>query len=320
MRRSPQRLSDSLSRQWIRAADVPSGVPLRVLQFNALADCLAKGFRCNPAALTWEHRGPLIEHELIRYNCDILGICEVDRYDDCLQPKLSQAGYAGTFRRKRSPAKDGVAIFWRTHGRIEEALRRSIVLGGKTKSAQVALFQRLRVGARSVVVCATHLRASADEAFRLQQAAEVASALKAFSRGDAQIVLADLNSVASADRGMSPADRASGSRAKFGGDAAEFASVLDFFENRGYRCAYKDLCQVGSYQAGASPGYTSWAGWAAGDFKGVCDHILISADIRVAAVLDVPGEQKLAAAFPERLPNSEFPSDHMSLVADLVII
>ncbi|CAE8587668.1 unnamed protein product, partial [Polarella glacialis] len=203
---------------------------------------------------------------------------------------------------------DGVAILWRRR-RLDEALKRHVFLelekGRRTKAAQVALLQRLRLssdeagmGGRGIVVCSTHLRASADDAFRMQQASEVVSALSDFARGDEQIVLADVNSFATLNSAT-------------GGNAT---NVYDYFTACGYRCAYRAVGKDSNI-----PSYTTWAGWASGDFRATCDHIFVSKGIHVSAVLDVPSSESLADAFPERLPNRAYPSDHMSLIADLVI-
>mmetsp|Transcript_101368 Transcript_101368/g.325767 ORF Transcript_101368/g.325767 Transcript_101368/m.325767 type:complete len:229 (+) Transcript_101368:87-773(+) len=206
MRRGAGRLCDgALAREWVHARGVPADAPrIRVMHFNALADCLAKhapllgprrGFRCTPEALSWEGRSERIKRELLRYDCDVLGVCEVDHYDDFFAPTLEPEGYDGAYKRKRSPAKDGVAIFWRRR-RLEEALRRSVFLDRhKGPGSQVALLQRLHVpGAvagqgRNLVVCSTHLRASKGDDIRMQQAAEVVSALSDFARGDPQAVV-----------------------------------------------------------------------------------------------------------------------------------
>jgi len=292
------------------------------MHFNALADCLAKhapllgprrGFRCTPEALSWEGRRERIKRELLRYDCDVLGVCEVDHYDDFFAPTLEPEGYDGAYKRKRSPAKDGVAIFWRRR-RLEEALRRSVFLDRhKGPGSQVALLQRLHVpGAvagqgRNLVVCSTHLRASKGDDIRMQQAAEVVSALSDFARGDPQVILADVNSEAPTGSGSSTV-------------AAN--TVFEYFQACGYRCAYREVHQsLGGPVQGDSafPRFTTWAGWASGDFRSVCDHIFVAGGVQVASVLDVPCERRLAETFHERLPNSEYPSDHMSLVADLAL-
>ncbi|CAE8740811.1 unnamed protein product [Polarella glacialis] len=133
---------------------------------------------------------------------------------------------------------------------------------------------------------------------RMQQASEVVSALSDFARGDEQIVLADVNSFATLNSAT-------------GGNAT---NVYDYFTACGYRCAYRAVGKDSNI-----PSYTTWAGWASGDFRATCDHIFVSKGIHVSAVLDVPSSESLADAFPERLPNRAYPSDHMSLIADLVI-
>lgn len=312
------------------AGAAPEGTRFRVLQLNTLADCLARagagpldakrGFRCEATACDWGHRSRLLEQELTRHECDIIGLCEVDRYDDFYRPVLTQHGFDGLFKRKRTPAKDGVAIFWR-RSRWEEGLHRFVYLeqpgARKTPGAQVALMQRLRarptprggpglasgsrpsaLGGGSLVVCATHFRASASDSFRMQQASEVVKALKDFSRDEPQIILADLNSQAPADAEA----------------CGRIDSVLGYFAACGFRCAYR-LASSGR----PLPAYTTWAGWGSGDFQAVCDHILVSEGLAVEGVLDVPEPEGLALAFPERLPNHAYPSDHMALVADLVL-
>ncbi|CAK0900575.1 unnamed protein product [Prorocentrum cordatum] len=148
--------------------------------------------------------------ELDRHGCDVVGLCEVDRYEDYFEPAMAARGYSSAYKRKRSPARDGVAVFWR-RDLLEEALHRHVFLergSRRTRGMQVALLQRLRLNpgsgatagsCRSVVVCAVHLRASADDAYRMQQASLAVEALADFGRGDAQegrIVLADVNSQA----------------------------------------------------------------------------------------------------------------------------
>ena len=183
----------------MRSPDVPQGTPLRVMHFNVLADCLAKsapalsskrGFRCSPKSVQWDHRRELLRTELTRHGCDVVGLCEVDRFED-FEAMLVPQGYGAAFRRKRSPAKDGSALFWRAD-RMDDGLSRAVFLergARRIKGAQVALLQRLVVqpgpgpgGApagppRSVVVCITHLKASADDTFRMQQAAEAGSGM-----------------------------------------------------------------------------------------------------------------------------------------------
>ena len=54
-----------------------------------------------------------------------------------------------------------------------------------------------------------------------------------------------------------------------------------------------------------------------GEEKHVLDYILHSASVRTLAVLDPPPPEAVGEA---RLPSLQFPSDHLSLVADLAIL
>ncbi|CAL1171608.1 unnamed protein product [Cladocopium goreaui] len=307
-------MARSLARQWLSSCAVSGKRRLRVMHWNILADCLAKsaprlslqrGFRCDPEHLRWETRRAKILEEIQKHQPDILGLCEVDRFDD-LEVNLADDGYEGTYKRKRSPAKDGVATFWKTTP-LEEGLRRAIFLeygNQRTKAAQVAILQRLwprdRSSGKGLVVCAVHLRASADEAFRMQQASELVTALTDFARGDEQIILADVNS----NFDQSSSDLAA-------------SNVYSYFTSCGYRCAYQTMAAKAAAQRYSH--YTTWAGWASGDFMSCCDHIFISQGVDVEAVLDVPDPDALAEEFPEKLPCAAYPSDHLSLVADVLV-
>ena len=173
----------------------------------------------------------------------------------------------------------------------------------RTKAAQVAVLQRLwpkdRQSGKGVVVCAAHLRSSADDGFRVQQTSELVSALQSFSRDDEQIIMADVNSMQAGDN-----------------SAVEIRNVYDYFLACGFQCAYT---RIGLQHGLKIPSYTTWAGWATGDFKATCDHIFVSSGVQIQAVLDVPDAEELSRVFLERLPNSAFPSDHMTLIADLII-
>lgn len=126
-----------------------------MLQRNVLADALARAnnssshsFWCHPEFLDWGHRkGPLAE-ELLRHDCEILWLCEVDRFEEFYEPTLREAGYDGVFqKKKKSPAADGVDLFWR-RDLWAPGLRRVVVLDGSAARSprpgtSVALLQRL---------------------------------------------------------------------------------------------------------------------------------------------------------------------------------
>jgi mRNA deadenylase 3'-5' endonuclease subunit Ccr4 len=66
---------------------------------------------------------------------------------------------------------------------------------------------------------------------------------------------------------------------------------------------------------GKNPLYTNYTE----HFKGCIDYIYVSKNIKVEDVNDIDKLVKDLTKENEYLPNEKFPSDHMYLVADLVI-
>merc|ERR1719215_285061 len=87
-----------------------------------------------------------------------------------------------------------------------------------------------------------------------------------------------------------------------------------------YPLLSQDLWSAYDQVLGEEPDFTSWGGWAGRDVRGVFDYIFFRGEtmhpVRVLgapAALDVLGH-------PERMPNPEFPSDHIPLVADFRVV
>jgi len=59
-------------------------------------------------------------------------------------------------------------------------------------------------------------------------------------------------------------------------------NVYSYFTSCGYRCAYQTMAAKAAAQRYSH--YTTWAGWASGDFMSCCDHIFISQGVDVEAV------------------------------------
>jgi len=67
---------------------------------------------------------------------------------------------------------------------------------------------------------------------------------------------------------------------------------------------------------GGFPAWTTWAGWSDHDVKAVLDYILLKGALIPRACLDVPKETWVLD-YPDRLPNPDYPSDHICLVVDV---
>ncbi|GFH29183.1 endo/exonuclease/phosphatase domain-containing protein, partial [Haematococcus lacustris] len=167
-----------LKRSFVRVVLPPADLapsapsPLRVLQWNVLADGLAQHgdfIKVPSAALEWETRLPLILDEIEEASADICAIQELNRYEE-LRALLALRGYDGCFfpkhcspaSRYRCPA-DGLAIFYKKD-RLEVAAQPAgtYFLDSKGRNMsqgflRITLTDRLQ--GQQVVVVTTHLKA-----------------------------------------------------------------------------------------------------------------------------------------------------------------
>ena len=103
--------------------------PLRVVSYNILADQNASRdvnrdtddmiySHCKLDDIVKWRRHPLIVHEILQYQGDIVCLQEVDRdvFDDLLQPCMQAHGYQGYYSEKgindSSGVREGCAVFW----------------------------------------------------------------------------------------------------------------------------------------------------------------------------------------------------------------
>jgi len=110
-------------REWMELDRDAHGQPLRVMQWNILADGLAQSGDFKYAAkehLEWKHRFALMLAEIEEGQPDIITLQECNHFKDSWEPKLGAMGYKGLHVAKHSsPAtvygapSDGLAVFWR---------------------------------------------------------------------------------------------------------------------------------------------------------------------------------------------------------------
>ena len=105
---------------------VPPSDPfkLRVFSYNILAETYQDQHYYTPSwALSWEYRKKKILKELIKYDCDVLCLQEVEgkQYHDYFNIKMNEKGYNGCFQPKSRARTmddwsnvDGCAIFFKT--------------------------------------------------------------------------------------------------------------------------------------------------------------------------------------------------------------
>ncbi|XP_023189485.1 nocturnin-like isoform X1 [Xiphophorus maculatus] len=297
---------------YINNGDDIASIPIRVMQWNILAQALGVGVdnfvRCPLEALSWSRRRSLILEEILAYRPHILCLQEVDHYYDTFQPVLANLGYSSHFYPKPwSPCldiegnsgPDGCALFF-DESRFELLDSVNIRLSAMmipTNQVAVVTTLRCRSSGRYVCVAATHLKArSGWEWFRSAQGSDLLWHLQNLVQklvgGNSNVkvpllICGDFNAVPSEEV------------------YRRFAT-----SPLGLDSAYKKLSQDGV----SEPEYTTWKIRGTGECCCTLDYIWYTKDtLRVDAVLDIPDEEQIG---PNRLPSYSYPSDHLSLVCD----
>lgn len=258
----------------------------RWLSWNVLADRLAHGsFIHSPVdSLAWPGRGERVVEILRATDADVLGLQEVDHFDDHYRAALEAMGYAVAFAPKAS-GRDGCGLAWReARFAVEEQDVERYVDAQQAEATQLFMRARLRERAsgRSLWIATTHLKAKDGfEAVRARQAEQLAAALQLCA--GPVVVGGDFNDV--------PSSQA-------------YAAM----EASGLRSAY-------AMHDGEEPGWTTWKARADGEKKRAIDFVFVRpTSLRVVACQPIPADADMA---PERLPSWQYPSDHLSLAVDL---
>ncbi|KAK7818468.1 hypothetical protein U0070_013027 [Myodes glareolus] len=289
----------------IRTDCLSSYPPIRVMQWNILAQALGEGkdnfVQCPVEALKWEERKCLILEEFLAYQPDILCLQEVDHYFDTFQPLLSRLGYQGTFFPKpwspcldveHNNGPDGCALFF-LQNRFKLINSTNIRLTAMTlKTNQVAIAQTLecKESGRQFCVAVTHLKARTGwERFRSAQGCDLLQNLQGITQG-AKIPL-----IVCGDFNAEPTEEV----------YKHFAS-----SSLNLNSAYKLLSPDGQ----SEPPYTTWKIRTSGECRHTLDYIWYSRHaLSVTSALELLTEEQIG---PSRLPSFHYPSDHLSLVCD----
>jgi nocturnin len=256
---------------------------LRVLQWNTLADQLAKDFPHVPDdCLLWSFRLPLIRAELMRVNADVLCLEEVDHYEDFLQPLMREQGYEGVFQKKPGWHRDGTAIFYRT-SLVEVQQQRVESFEGQSQFL-LLLECKYKPASLDFVVVAIHLKSKPEfEENRLTEARVLLEALERY--GTKPIILAgDFNSTPS-------------------------QQVYPLLSNSPL---HLQSAYYNTINAGSEPDYTSHK-YRKQLVSYTIDYIWVRG-WSTSAVLSIPTPDLIG---PSGLPSANYPSDHFAIVADL---
>ena len=260
---------------------------------------------CPEKALEWDHRKLHLVEELLRYEPTILCLQEVDRFQ-FLKDQLAQAGYTGIFFPKPdSPClysdinygPDGCAVFWKSNT-LSLSQKEDLVLqqDGGIETNQVAIvctFQtKQSPDSEQLCVAVTHLKSKPPyHQLRHEQGKYLEQRLTKFVPDQCPlIVCGDFN-------------------------AEPHEPVVETFRSSSLSLS-SAYCHLSSDMT--EPAYTTWKvrGHYKGNFesKQCIDYIWYTPrHLQPAALLKLPSEDEIGK---DRLPSLQYPSDHLSLVAD----
>jgi mRNA deadenylase 3'-5' endonuclease subunit Ccr4 len=335
-------MENMYKRKWrgpiIDGGEQTKGNKIRIMHWNLLADKLAYpdfkkgGFGCPFELLDWDgKRKDKVIAEIIHYQPDVLVLVELDHYEDIRMVLQEDFGYQSIWKKKnKNFYTDGTGIFWKKDrfdsGKIwKKPLAKK--LGSIEEADQVFVAVELRPSDSSeeftpFVVGGCHLKstkAAKGEKKRLDQSKQIMEILDKEFRGLPVILGSDMNAEATAQK-YDPL-------------------AYPYMVKNGLSSAYATVL-------GEEPKYTSWkfrldeyndmfSDDKVTEWKYTIDFIFHTDDLKTLAVLDVPGEEEIDKAYNEPrkdteesleyakrrmlLPNELCPSDHLSILAEILL-
>lgn len=320
-------------REWQAAGPaVDGGLALRVVSYNVLAQCNIKPSQfpqATPEQLSWPRRDALLRDELRELDADVLLLQEVDDYEAGWRAALAALGYESKYqpRTQAGGARgDGVCVAWRA-ATLELRAGRGIehnelaavatAVGDSARAARlrdrdnvgvvVALAPRAALPGMPplLLVATTHTYWNPD--FEDVKAAQAAHTLRCVASFAAELAVA---AAAAAAPGPPPPLPPLLLGGDFNALPGSLAAVV--LANAGGAVEPR-LGPLRSVYAGRLPAFTT----ATKHFTGALDHLVASrGNVRVVRVLAPPPR----AACGDGLPDATRPSDHLPLVADVVLV
>eukprot|EP00002_Diphylleia_rotans_P007568 TRINITY_DN1719_c0_g1_i2.p1 TRINITY_DN1719_c0_g1~~TRINITY_DN1719_c0_g1_i2.p1 ORF type:complete len:318 (+),score=68.92 TRINITY_DN1719_c0_g1_i2:55-1008(+) len=302
--------AELLARHWFVPSSLVAGEnssgqshSIRFGQFNILAECYATSDSF-PAAefsiLAWNFRLPRLIDEVMRAELDIVGMEEVDHFDDLLT-RLTPHGYNGIYEQKESssPTKDGCALFYRS-SRFHLVSNQRILLSnpayGIKPMPQASILAKFQIrGAdgepiqgSDFVVAVAHLKAKKEfEQIRLVQSQILLDEIKKSieTQGVPIVIVGDMNS--------DP-------------DTVIYNNFIGF--GTGFKSAYS------FYRAEGEPNHTTAKVRKHNEVHTI-DYIFYDpVFFSLEQLWHLPTEEEMG---PKLLPSARYPSDHLLIGAEL---
>jgi len=313
---------------------------------------------CERWALDWSYRTKIVVQELLEADADVVCLQEVqrDHFEQALEPAMKHAGYDALYTQKSREAMgaagkvDGCAVLWKTskyrlaeqralsYNEFAYAEAQSARLSERDEHAYLTRLVKDNVAQllvledyaapgrrpRRLAVANTHLYSHKDfPDTKLWQSLVLAKQLEQWAssrREPTPLVLAgdfnagpdssvyELLSTQGVQRGHP--DLVPRAAAGYGGAPVQ---VLPDARQITHRVP---LASAYAAIQGAEPEFTNYTR----TFRGTLDYIWFDqSTLRCAAVAPVPPVEQLTRAGPA-LPNPQYPSDHVILVADFLLL
>eukprot|EP00117_Sycon_ciliatum_P014539 scpid81401/ scgid14761/ Nocturnin; Rhythmic message 1 len=307
-----------LNRSWISAEDGNEGKEsetqqrFRVMQWNTLADALSPStptenfVNCPTPVLAWENRKEQLLAEIKQTKPDVICLEEVDHFPDFFQPELEKLGFKGSFLAKpfspclkcsENSGPDGCAVFFKESVFELKAEHRINLQDSERKQTnQVALALVLSFSGETsdkqtkkalpVCIAATHLKSkSTFSALRAAQGKHLLDELATISADMPTIVCGDFNADPDED-------------------------VCDLF--RHHEPPYS------SVYPNEPDDFTTWKFRPNGEACHTIDYIWFRpTGLRAGSRLALASKAEIGGA---GLPCIRYPSDHLALACDFVLL
>ena len=266
--------------------------------FPAIGTKIDKFQLSDSRVLEWGSRRWRLLQEILLHQPDIVCLQEVDHYN-FISSALASIGYSGQFCPKPDSAccyvdgnsgPDGCAILFKTDKFELLSSDSKVLTAWQSATNQVVLGLVLRhKSGKEVCAVTSHLKArkgSLLASIRDEQGQDLMAWLEEFRAGRSVILSGDFNAEPS----------------------EEVYQTLT---------TNKNLVLDSSYD-NSSLDYTTWKIRESGEQKHVLDYILHTpGQLETVGTLDIPGGEEIGE---DRLPSSQFGSDHVSLVADIALL
>ncbi|KAL4230099.1 Nocturnin [Mactra antiquata] len=298
-------LSTLIKRDFVNVCS-DDGIAIRVMQWNMLAQGLSSGadnfIKCPPEALDWSTRKLRVLEEILRYQPTVLCMQEVDNFDYLIE-NLSSYGYLGIFKEKPSSpclfqanncGPDGCALFYQS-SKVTLSKSDSIILEENgVKCNQVSIIAHFITKdkyQKQFIVGTTHLKAKKDFSdVRMLQGQFISKYLEDNCNDAPVIFCGDFN-------------------------AEPSESVYSVMKSckLGLSSSYTLLSKDDS-----EPKYTTWKIRPKAEECHTIDYVWYQKKgLKVKSILDVASDEEIGK---DRLPSFRYPSDHLSLVCDFIVL